>query len=315
MHLTRPRRRMAMAAGLAAGLALAALPAAQAGGLLDSLTGTVEEAFAPQLVTVTADLAQRNVLANSGLDLTEHAGHDYVEVVLHTPADLALLRSLELPYEVRVPDLLQREAEVQAANRAYAASVAQSPMPSGRTGYRTLEDYNAEMQALADRARRHRQAARAAAPEHRGQDRVRRRDRRRRQRLGRGRRRAPHLRAHGPPPRPRVAVGRAHHGVRIRPRAGLRLGRRPHQAAGRAGPHRADPGRQRRRLREVRQRRHGPRPAAVNEYDPLDGTVSLATPNNAYKRKNCRPFDGVDGVPVSPATWPRARSATAWVST
>ena len=149
MITRRSRRRGAIAAGAAAAFCLALLPQAGADGLLGGGATDVTEAFAPQLVTVTADLAQRNLIADSGLDVTEHAGHDYVEVVIHTPTDLALLESLDLPFQVRIADLLQREAEVQETNRAYAASVATSGLPSGRTSYRTLEDHNAEMQTLA----------------------------------------------------------------------------------------------------------------------------------------------------------------------
>lgn len=152
MKVTRSRRRLALAAGLAGGLALAGLPAAQA-GLFDQLTGTteavVDEVFAPQLVTVTADLRGRNQIASSGLDVTEHAGHDYVEVVLHSVADLRLLESLGLPFEVRIPDLLQREAEIQQLNAEFAAANATTALPSGRNQYRTLEDYEAEMRQLA----------------------------------------------------------------------------------------------------------------------------------------------------------------------
>ena len=151
MPPSRQRRRLGAVAAVAAALAVAALPVADADSLLGGGTTSVTEAFAPQLVTVTADLAQRNALANTGLDLTEHAGRDYVEVVLHTPADLELLESLGLPFEVRIPDLIRREGEIQAANRAYAAANADgSPLPSGRTTYRTLEDYNADMKALAE---------------------------------------------------------------------------------------------------------------------------------------------------------------------
>src|SRR5690606_24539093 len=131
---------------------LALLPQVDARPLLGGLDplDPLEQAFAPQLVSVRADLAQRNALVNSGLGVTEHAGRDTVEVVLHTPADRAVLESLGLPFEVRVPDLLRREAEIQEANRAYAAAVDRSPLPSGRDTYRTLEDYDAEMRALAD---------------------------------------------------------------------------------------------------------------------------------------------------------------------
>jgi hypothetical protein len=146
---TPTRRRLALAGIFAAGVGLAALPTAQA-GLLDSTTDAVEDVFAPQLVTVTADLAQRNAIASSGLDVTEHAGHDYVEVVLHTPTDLALLESLGLPYEVRIPDLTARTREVARLNAEFAAANPTTELPSERNTYRTLDDYNAEMQKLAE---------------------------------------------------------------------------------------------------------------------------------------------------------------------
>jgi hypothetical protein len=106
--------------------------------------------FRPQLVTVDVDsAADKARLQQLGLDLTEHAGHDYVEVVLHTPAELNAIEAGGFTFDVRIPDLIEREAERRAIDAAYAASVAKSPLPSGRTGYRTLEDYNADMAALA----------------------------------------------------------------------------------------------------------------------------------------------------------------------
>jgi hypothetical protein len=107
------------------------------------------EAFRPQLVTVqTPTSADKQLLQTLGLDLTEHAGHDYVEVVLHSPADVTALVSAGLGYDVRIPDLLLREAENNQVNAAYAAATVSSPLPSGRDAYRTLEDYNADMAAL-----------------------------------------------------------------------------------------------------------------------------------------------------------------------
>jgi hypothetical protein len=108
------------------------------------------EAFRPQLVTVdTYTREDKARLQRLGLDLTEHAGHDYVEVVLHTPAQLALLESKGFTYDVRIPDLVARTAQVARINEAYAQRVARSPLPSGRDTYRTLADYNADMVALA----------------------------------------------------------------------------------------------------------------------------------------------------------------------
>ena len=153
--ITTPTRRLALAGALATVLGLAALPVAQANLVPDatdaagSLTSEVEQAFAPRLVTVTADLDGRNRVASSGLDVTEHAGRDYVEVVLHSGSDLEVLESLGLPFEVRIPDLLERGAEIRRLNAEFAAANATTKLPSGRNQYRVLEDYVTEMQELA----------------------------------------------------------------------------------------------------------------------------------------------------------------------
>ncbi|MDO9497952.1 MAG: M14 family zinc carboxypeptidase [Nocardioides sp.] len=106
--------------------------------------------FAAQLVTVdTPTRADKQRLQQLGLDLTEHAGHDYIEVVLHTPADLALLTGAGFTFDVRIPDLVARGVQIAELDEAYAARVPASRLPSGRTGYRTLADYTADMAALA----------------------------------------------------------------------------------------------------------------------------------------------------------------------
>ncbi|MGH3432937.1 MAG: M14 family zinc carboxypeptidase [Thermocrispum sp.] len=107
--------------------------------------------FAVQLVTVdTPTRTDKERLQRIGLDLTEHAGHDYVEVVLHSAADATALRDAGLSYQVRIADLARRTAEVNKANAAYAAATVRSPMPSGRDTYRTLADYNDDMRQLAN---------------------------------------------------------------------------------------------------------------------------------------------------------------------
>ncbi|HEX4977458.1 MAG TPA: M14 family zinc carboxypeptidase, partial [Nocardioides sp.] len=109
-----------------------------------------DTAFAPQLVTVdTPTREHKRLLQTLGLDLTEHAGHDYVEVVLHSGLDRDALEAAGLAYDVRIPDLVRREAENNEANAAYAAATLASPLPSGRDSYRTLADYNEDMSRLA----------------------------------------------------------------------------------------------------------------------------------------------------------------------
>lgn len=110
-----------------------------------------DEVFAPSLVTVdTPTRAAKSRLQALGLDLTEHAGHDYVEVVLHTPADVEALRTAGFTWDVRIADLLRREAEINRLDDVFAATRLRTALPSGRDSYRSLADYNAEMKAMAE---------------------------------------------------------------------------------------------------------------------------------------------------------------------
>ncbi len=142
----RTRRSRLVAASTAGVLALAGLTLTVTG----STATAADTAFAPRLVTVdTPTRADKRRLQRLGLDLTEHAGHDYVEVVLHNGVDLNRLLGSGLEYDVRIADLNKREAANNKANAAYAAATAASPLPSGRDSYRTLADYNNDMQKLA----------------------------------------------------------------------------------------------------------------------------------------------------------------------
>ena len=144
MMLRSLRRRSALCA-----IGTAALVGLTTAGLTSPAAAESDE-FRPQLVTVdTPTDADKALLQTLGLDLTEHAGQDYVEVVLHTADDVAALAGAGLGYDVRISDLVAREAENNQANAAYAAATVSSPLPSGRDTYRTLDDYNADMAALA----------------------------------------------------------------------------------------------------------------------------------------------------------------------
>lgn len=98
----------------------------------------------------TPDPGDAERLAAAGLDLTEHGGEGFVDVVLHGPGDAAIVQELGLELDVIEPDLgarslADREAEARAAARGGGPS-----LPSGRTGaYRRLFEYSAELQALA----------------------------------------------------------------------------------------------------------------------------------------------------------------------
>lgn len=144
------RRRLVPAGSLAA-LALVVGGAGAAGLVTTPAQGSVVDDFAPRLVTVdTPDRAAKERLQRLGLDLTEHAGHDYVEVVVHSPAELEALRSSGFTWDVRIPDLVQREAENNRVNQEFAASTVRTDLPSGRDSYRSLADYEADMERLAE---------------------------------------------------------------------------------------------------------------------------------------------------------------------
>lgn len=147
-RLPRPRRAAVV------GLVAAALVATATTQVAAPSSSSADQAdpFAPQLITVdTPDRAAKQRLQALGLDLTEHAGHDYVEVVLHTPADLLALETAGFDYDVRIPDLVARGLEIAEINEAYAAEVGRSALPSGRTGYRFYEDYVSDMAGLQKR--------------------------------------------------------------------------------------------------------------------------------------------------------------------
>jgi hypothetical protein len=96
-----------------------------------------------------ADRAARTRLQGLGLDLTEHGSADSVEVVLHGKADAAKLKEAGFAYTVEIADLAAKGRKNRAQDEAYAATTTRSSLPSGRTEYRRLADYEAELKALA----------------------------------------------------------------------------------------------------------------------------------------------------------------------
>ncbi len=112
-----------------------------------------EQAPRMQMVRVATPKDEvEDALVATGLDLTEHGGEGYLDVVLHSPADGALLRERGFSYQVVEPDLLERSIADRAAERRLARRGAGGGgLPSGRTDtYRRLVDYSEEMQALAE---------------------------------------------------------------------------------------------------------------------------------------------------------------------
>lgn len=88
-------------------------------------------------------------LADLGLDVTEHGGPGFLEVVLHGPADAARLREAGFQWTVEIPDLAVQSARDRRADARFAAANAASELPSGRTTYRRLFDYSGDLKRLA----------------------------------------------------------------------------------------------------------------------------------------------------------------------
>ncbi|WP_072479434.1 M14 family zinc carboxypeptidase [Amycolatopsis australiensis] len=114
--------------------------------------GTPTTAQTAQLVRVqTPTRADKSKLTALGLDVTEKGDATGVEVVLADDADRRTLAKSGLKSTVVQADLSAKSVADAKADREYAAKTARSVLPSGRTGYRHLYDYEFEMKELARR--------------------------------------------------------------------------------------------------------------------------------------------------------------------
>jgi Zinc carboxypeptidase len=104
-----------------------------------------------QVVDVsTPTRADKSRLQRLGLDLTEHGDADSIEVVLYGEQDAQKLRDAKFRYSVRIADLDARVKANRRADRRYStAQAGGSGLPSGRTTYRHLADYELELKMLA----------------------------------------------------------------------------------------------------------------------------------------------------------------------
>ena len=100
----------------------------------------------PKLLRVQVDgPADRAALETAGLDPAESAGPGFSDIVAYGPADRATLARLGFPYTTLKSDLGRGALNGRSGRRASAS------MPSGRTEYRRLFDYEQELKDLADR--------------------------------------------------------------------------------------------------------------------------------------------------------------------
>ncbi len=105
-----------------------------------------------RLVVVHADTqAERSQVVQLGLDATSRVTRKGLEVILYGERDAQVLRDAGFTWTTLVADLAARERANARADRAYARSVARSPLPSGQDHYRHLADFNADLRELHQR--------------------------------------------------------------------------------------------------------------------------------------------------------------------
>jgi len=105
-----------------------------------------------QLLRVQGSEKQIHALEAAGLDVTHEHGVGWADVVVAGATDLAKLVTSGLRYSVRIANLGKDYAAARAADRGYAQRVGAtgSPLPTGRTSYRTYDDVQAELKGLVD---------------------------------------------------------------------------------------------------------------------------------------------------------------------
>ncbi|MDQ3742100.1 MAG: hypothetical protein M3389_14260 [Actinomycetota bacterium] len=91
-------------------------------------------------------------LATLGLDLADHSDGRTHDAILHSPEDAMKLTGAGFRYRVRIPDVAAQDAKDRASERAAAAlpRSQRRDLPSGRTSYRTYDDYLTDLKAMVD---------------------------------------------------------------------------------------------------------------------------------------------------------------------
>jgi hypothetical protein len=107
---------------------------------------------AAQLLRVYGSAKQLERLEAAGLDVTHEVGAGHADVIVADATQLARIVAAGLRYSVRIADLSKSYRSARAADRRYAAraGAAGSPLPTGRTTYRTYDDVQTELKSLVD---------------------------------------------------------------------------------------------------------------------------------------------------------------------
>jgi hypothetical protein len=117
---------------------------------------SVELLDAPKPAPAVQSLVRTGVLSHAmdakleslGFDVTESQYRDHTDILVPSAKALGQLGRLGIKYRVRVANLQSYDKHFLAADAARTAAGATSPLPDGRTDYRFLSDYQADMQKI-----------------------------------------------------------------------------------------------------------------------------------------------------------------------
>jgi hypothetical protein len=115
-------------------------------------------AVAPAAVTEKMSLveveartpAQFRKLQDLGIDTTDHTDGDGQEAILYGADDARKLTEAGFVFHTKIVDLAAQDAADRASERRFARSGRRAATASGRTLYRDLEDYQADLKKLVE---------------------------------------------------------------------------------------------------------------------------------------------------------------------
>ena len=143
------------AAALTSGLLVSTGAGAGPEGEQDAAKTELDRVSQPgttKLVVVHARTrAERVRIVDLGVDATSKVTPRGLEVILHGAQDAQVLRDAGFTWSVKVKDLGKLVRANEREDAEYARTTRHSPLPSGRTSYRFLGEYNHEMTALSRR--------------------------------------------------------------------------------------------------------------------------------------------------------------------
>ena len=107
--------------------------------------------MAPQMLRVAVERQDLAKLEALGVDVTHSVRAGSVDTLVSATKELNAIRSAGFKYRVLDANVFASEQKQAELSAGYSATTAASPLPTGRTEYRNLEDYQAELKQIAEK--------------------------------------------------------------------------------------------------------------------------------------------------------------------